>query len=226
MKNRAATRYSGMVITDLDGTLLQSDRTISAFDLSTLKNLKKRQVLRVIATGRNLYSSFSVLPPDFPIDMLVFSTGAGILDWQKKEILISYSMNQSEIEIVFHFLYANGFDFMVQKAIPDNHFFYYFRQSGFNPDFDRRCEHYKSFAVSGDPVNFSMESATQFIVIEPPAGKKGVYEKIRDSLPAMRVIRTTSPLDHSSLWIEIFPNYVSKSRAGIWLSKTFGIDRK
>jgi hypothetical protein len=40
------------------------------------------------------------------------------------------------------------------------------------------------------------------------------------------VIRTTSPLDGRSTWIEIFPTTVSKSLTAAWLADTLGIDQQ
>jgi hypothetical protein len=40
------------------------------------------------------------------------------------------------------------------------------------------------------------------------------------------VIRTTSPLDHRSTWIEVFPADVSKSRTTGWLAGRLGVPRE
>ena len=44
-----------MVITDLDGTLLNRERKVSDRDAATLRRCAERGIVRVIATGRNLY---------------------------------------------------------------------------------------------------------------------------------------------------------------------------
>ena len=78
-----------MVVTDLDGTLIRSDRTFADDDLEALRVLGSEGIVRVIATGRSLYSARLVLDPEFPIDYLIFSTGAGILEWQSQTLILS-----------------------------------------------------------------------------------------------------------------------------------------
>ena len=69
-----------MVVTDLDGTLLQTDHTISPEDTETLIELGCLDVCRVAATGRNLFKVRQVLTPETPFDYVIFSSSAGIMD--------------------------------------------------------------------------------------------------------------------------------------------------
>ena len=50
-------------------------------------------------------------------------------------------------------------------------------------------------------------------------------DQVASLLPDLTVIRTTSPLDHRSTWIEVFPREVSKSQAAAWLAARHGIRR-
>jgi len=45
------------------------------------------------------------------------------------------------------------------------------------------------------------------------------------SLADMKLIRTTSPLDGKSFWLEIFPHDVSKACAAEWLRRRLGYTR-
>ena len=62
-----------LVASDLDGTLLNMDKTVSADDFSTLNSLGDKNIYRVIATGRTLFSLKEVITKDFPIDYIIFS---------------------------------------------------------------------------------------------------------------------------------------------------------
>jgi len=67
-----------MIITDLDGTLLTRERTVSNNDINTLVDLGKLNIPRIIATGRSVLSAKRVLSDNFPIDFLIFLlTGKG-----------------------------------------------------------------------------------------------------------------------------------------------------
>ena len=75
------------IITDLDGTILPQGENISTSTLHTLEQLGAEGIIRIIATGRTLFAARKFLPDNFPIDYLVFSSGAGIMRWRDKKSL-------------------------------------------------------------------------------------------------------------------------------------------
>ena len=85
-----------ILITDLDGTLLNQERKVSPADRDALQRCPDHGIVRVVATGRNLYSAHKVLTPDFPIDYLIFSSGAGLVDWPRQELLLARSFTAAE----------------------------------------------------------------------------------------------------------------------------------
>lgn len=211
-----------MVVTDLDGTLLNSDRKISVDDLDTLQRLGREGVCCVIATGRSLYSARKVLVENLPIDYLIFSSGAGILEWKSGTIIRSSSLAREEAEYAMRTLLALKLDFMIHEPIPDNHKFLYSRRGATNPDFERRCAIYKDFARPFDVTFNEREEVSQIVAIT--CSPDGVFERIQSELNQFSVIRTTSPLDGQSLWIEIFPQGVSKGQAADWLCRYVGVN--
>jgi Cof subfamily protein (haloacid dehalogenase superfamily) len=216
-----------MVITDLDGTLLNDNRLVSEANLETLYELGAGSVTRVIATGRNLYSLKKVIPEDFPIDYLIFSSGAGIMHWPTKQIEQTYHLEQPEIHAVMNYLHQNEFDFMIHHQIPHNHYFLFFDTERENPDFYRRIDHYRFFARQGDLTSVDMRRASQFLVIEP-SDRKGWerYVMLERELSQVKTIRTTSPLDSKSLWVELFQLSVSKGHAADYIASKLGIKRE
>jgi hydroxymethylpyrimidine pyrophosphatase-like HAD family hydrolase len=213
----------GMVVTDLDGTLFQSERRISARNYRTLEDLGSRRVLRVVATGRHLLSARRVLADGFPIDFLIFSSGAGILAWRSQKLLRSISMSEEEVASAFEAFSSRSLDFMVHRPIPHNHHFVYYSSGEGNPDFEARCALYREFAKPGRPGLLPMRKACQLLAIEPYFRSFSRYRQIKAQLPGLTVIRTTSPLDGKSRWLEIFPGRVSKALASRWLARTQGI---
>jgi hydroxymethylpyrimidine pyrophosphatase-like HAD family hydrolase len=209
-----------MVVTDLDGTLFQSNHRVSPRNLRTLEELGRDGVLRAIATGRNLYSARKALPEDFPVDYLLFSSGAGVMEWPGQRLLRAISMDPHQARRAFAVLAERGVDFMLHRPIPESHrFLYYKRGLRQNPDFEARLIVYAQFAVAGDIARLPDEPACQLVVVEPPEVQPSAYESLRAELSGFTVIRTTSPLDGCSRWIEIFPPQVSKSQAAAWLAR-------
>lgn len=212
-----------MVITDLDGTLLNNAQTVSTADYRTLLKLREQNILRVIATGRNLYSLRRVLPDDFPIDYVIFSCGSGILKWDTKEILRSHQIKAENVISISDFLIENDFDFTIHEPIPENHYFVFHSTGKNNPDFSRRIKLYEKFSkpISFSPHNFG--EASQVIAITPH--NLSLYHNLKDQFAEFKIIRTTSPLDGESLWIEFFPERVSKGHAAEWLCKQLAVKR-
>jgi hydroxymethylpyrimidine pyrophosphatase-like HAD family hydrolase len=216
-------KAKGMVVTDLDGTLFQKDHCISERNYQTLLDLGQRGIVRVIATGRHLYSAHKVLSLDFPIDFLLFSSGAGILAWPEQKLLFSASMTRQEVIPAFDALSRRSLDFMVHRPIPENHHFLYFSSGQFNPDFEARCRLYRDFAAPGQPQQVPPGDACQLVAIEPYFREVSYFDEIREELDRLTVVRTTSPLDGRSRWIEIFSRKVSKALAAIRITRELGI---
>ena len=91
-----------------------------------------------------------------------------------------------------------------------------------NFDFEKRIILYKPFAVS---LEEPPQKASQFVCILPPHGN-AEFDEIKKEIDFLKVIRATSPLDHESIWLEVFPKNVSKGHSAQWLCEKLGIDQK
>jgi Cof subfamily protein (haloacid dehalogenase superfamily) len=215
---------SGLFVCDFDGTLLRSDRSFSKADLEALRQLDAFGIVRVIATGRSIYSLNTVSISELPVDFIIFSSGAGVTRHPGGQIIRKVSLEAREVSRAIAILRADDLDFMVHRPIPDNHVFGYFESTPANADFRRRIDLYSQFAFPLDEVSDGFGAATQLLAILPPAGRPQIIETIRKKLPDFNIIQTTSPLDGQSTWIEIFPATVSKGLTVAWLTAEFDID--
>lgn len=213
----------GSVVTDLDGTLLGPSRTICAADRQTLIELGDRGVLRVVATGRSLFSARTVLGADLPIDFLIHSSGAGTLSWPDQRPVRALHMAPPSALRLARELWDRDLDFMIHRAIPDNHRFAFRRSSRANADFERRLSQYSAHAEPlREPLQIA-ETMCQALVIES-APRADLYVQLTEALPEWSVLRATSPLDGCSTWVEIFPHGVCKSAAAGWLRDARGLN--
>lgn len=210
------------IITDLDGTILPRGGTISEATISILEKLGKKGVLRIIATGRNLYAARKILTGDFPIDYLVFSSGAGIMRWQDKQMIYDRHLTLPETRKIAENLWNYNINFTIQKAIPENHHFYYTDIYPIHPDYQKRIDTYKGF---GTPISCSDDirtNTTQFVMIVDALQLKLVTQ-IREELSGYSIVRSTSPVDNQAIWIEIFPQGVNKGTTCSQLLAQLGI---
>jgi len=220
---KKSERGRRMVVTDLDGTLYRSDRTFSATDLAALTELGRKGVLRVVATGRSLYSLGRAVGPEFPVDYVIFSSGAGVARHPGWEIVKKAHLCPEQVDRATGVFLDADLDFMIHLPIPENHGFAYHRAGGPNPDFEKRLTLYREVSrpLREPPLEFG--EATQLLAVVPGARAQSLLPALRGHLPDFNVIRTTSPLDGRSTWVEVFPPSVSKGRTAAWLAAGRGI---
>ena len=214
-----------LLVCDLDGTLLLRDRPFDSRDLALLQRLGDQGTIRAIATGRALATAMRVIPPDFPIDYLIFSSGAGVLEWHSQELLVSHTMHPDDVSRATRALMQLRLDFMIHAPIPDQHIFHYHRTGATNPDFERRLSRY---AADGRALQLDtpIASASQLLAVSPSGDPDEPYLKLCAGLKGLSIIPATSPLDGQSMWIEVFAPTVSKSQAAAWIARTHNIDRR
>jgi len=213
-----------ILVSDLDGTLHTKGRGFHQDDIFLLNRIGEHGGLRVIATGRSLYSAQKVLPDDFPMDYLAFSSGAGILCWRTKKLLHHYTMTANEVSDSIAALLDLNLDFMVHSPIPENHRFAYFSTGSHNPDFAERRWLYEEFSRPLHKPYASFGRACQIVSIayEDSSEHEQLFNSLQTRLKEQKIIRTTSPLDLSSLWLETLPAAVSKANAADWILQHIG----
>ena len=228
-----------MVVTDLDGTLLQSDSTISSEDRETLELLGELGICRVAATGRNPFKVRRALKPSDPFDYVICSSGAGIIDWQKQEVIRAINLPEALTSRLILYLISNKYNFKVSDKFPDNHNFFWWKDHEC-AEIDRYVEHHAKMGHSEEIVPGGIYNSSQLLLyfekqdnlVEKQASH---FDQVKDELlnqfPEISIIRTTSPLNENWLWMEIFPNGISKAHGiaeicdlkGIHQTETFGI---
>ncbi len=220
----AKNNIKAIAATDFDGTLYRSGFSVSPGTLETLKMLKERHILRVIVTGRSFYSLTGAVEEDFPVDYYILSSGSGVYSLTQKKLLYTTSMPAGEAQKTGELLLSLNCDFMVHETLPDNHLFSYHRSGKPNRDFEDRIHYYEDHGREIEDLLLLDRDISQFLVIEKPGSV--LFETLREKLDRCTVIRTTSPLDHESSWIEIFPKGTDKGSTLKWLADRYGVPRQ
>lgn len=131
-----------VIATDLDGTLLCSDTSISKENLAAIKQLYKKGIKIAVLTGRTFYEIPAELRSSGYIDYFVYSNGAGIDDSNKKTIYY-YPIEKDTARQIFDILnsyetfielYANKTPFVEKEKFSDEHFTYYKIDRDFIPE--------------------------------------------------------------------------------------------
>ena len=212
------------VFTDLDGTLLGPDQKLCARNRATLEHLATLGIVRVVVTGRSLFSCDRVLDDTFPIDILVTSSGAGIFSCRPRTLLRQFALDDAAMTHAVGVLETMQLDFMVHDLVPDNHRFCWYQHTTHNSDFAHRLTLYQGHHRPIEKLGKFDRTSTQLVAVSLPGDNGSALPYLKRELPRLTVVRTTSPLDHQSTWYEIFPNNVSKSSAAAWVCSAFNVD--
>lgn len=210
-------RFEGKLIcTDLDGTILRGDKTISHENLEAIEYFKSEGGYFTFITGRMPYFAhdmYNAIKPNAPIGCI---NGGGIYDYETKKYLHTITLNKEAMKLVRavdeslpHIgIQILAFDRMYFPK--DSEANVYFRKSTGMPLVVR---HYDDITepvakvVFGEHRNKEILELADFLAAQPLA-------------PEFSLIRSDSML------YEILPKGVSKGSALPILAKSLGIDMK
>jgi len=212
-----------IIITDLDGTLLNDNAVVSEVNRKKLIELAENKTIRVIATGRNLYSVKKVLPENFPIDYLIFSSGAGIFNWQTQELIFVRNISQEVVNKTVEIFNQFEISFAIHHPVPESHRFAYWLHEPTSSFFEHRLNLYADFAYLFNRGGFWEGDASQLLAILPP--DVTLFQSIKSKINYANVIRSTSPTDGIAIWLEIFHSEVSKGTGVEWLCKYLNVSQ-
>lgn len=217
-----------LVATDLDGTFLRNDKSISKENIDALYSLGEKGILRVIATGRNLKKTKEVIATDVPFDYIVFSSGAGVYDLKLDRLIYHQNLREEMVQQLADFLIARDLNFHLFKPVPENYKCWYYRGSvpcsEFESYFDFHQSHSEPLPVD-TPLN---SEACQFLVVFPNNLERFLKLKmeIETLFPEVKVVRTSSPLETGYIWMEIFHESVSKGNGVKFVCDTLQIEHE
>jgi Cof subfamily protein (haloacid dehalogenase superfamily) len=217
-----------LIATDLDGTFLKNDRSISARNIEALHILGSKNIYRVVATGRNMQKVHEVIHRDVPFDFIVYSSGAGIYDWKDNVHIYTRNMSgESANKLIEHFV-QKSYSFYAFAPAPDNHNLWYYRGLKDCKEFDLYLKSHNTFARSL-PDNYKTDNdICQFLLIIPE--DENIFSCLKSEIESIcgeiRVIRSSSPVTNGFIWVEVFHRSVSKGFGMDILCKLLAIHPK
>ena len=211
-----------LYVTDLDGTLLRSDETTSAFTNETINALAAKGMLFSYATARSYVTAQKVTRGlDAHIPLIVYN-GAFVIDHGTGEIMISNFFGQ-EIQSVLRDLFAGGIHPIVYAFINGEEKFSYLQDSctwGMQDYINSR---------KGDRRENPVACAEELLrgeifyisCIDEPEKLAPFYEKYKDRYHTVY----QRDIYSGAYWLEIMPLAASKSHAIAQLKAHLGCDR-
>ncbi len=81
-----------LIVTDLDGTLLLPDKSVSARNLAAIRAAQQAGITVIAATGRSVVDMPLVLPPEIG-DLVICSNGAVVYNATRDEVLLERTVS-------------------------------------------------------------------------------------------------------------------------------------
>lgn len=214
-------KKTSLFATDLDGTLLRNDGTFSARDLAALETLRDRGCAVVLATGRSPLSLQRCLGKrKLPVDWYVLSSGAGILN-SVGEVTLSRTLAPDDTFAIHNAFADLGItDTSIQGTFPDAHILHWM-DGKHCLDFRKRLAYYRDFCRKIDCPEIS---STEVIGFVHPDQAEQVISALSEAFRGKySIVRATSPIDHYTVWVEVFAQGVNKASACDTIRKELGI---
>jgi Cof subfamily protein (haloacid dehalogenase superfamily) len=201
-----------LVATDLDGTFLKNDHTISPENLEALHQLGIKQIIRVVATGRNLLKVTEVIPREVPFDYIVYSSGAGIFNWREQEHIFQQNISHEAAGLLTDHFRIRDYNFYMFAPAPGNHRLWYHKGKQECGEFNRYLEFHRSYSEPVPETGIPGNGICQFLLIIPENDMsfENLKNEIEEQCNEIRVIRSSSPVTKGYIWVEVFHSNVSK----------------
>lgn len=211
-----------LYVSDLDGTLLRPDETLSPFTIQTINNLVEKGMLFSYATARSIVTAARVtngLTTQFPV---IVHNGAFIRRPDTGELLASsffgtkFSMVLKDLlsHNIYPIVYSlnegqEKYRYLVEKSTP-----------GMRSFLNTRRGDPREVPVH-DPRALFQGKPYYITCIDEPEKLIPLYEKYKDQLRCILYREIYS----GDLWLEIMPKDVSKANAIRRLKKILGCER-
>ena len=220
-----------LYITDLDGTLLRPDATLSEKSVEILNRLMRQGANFTVATARSFSTTIQILKPLNLVLPIAMMNGVTIYDLASKKYLDIKNMHHSSALAVDICLKANGvsaFMFTIENNILHTYY------DVLTPQMTKYKEYRsKFFGKKFSQVEALSNLCDENVVYFSTLGKKEYLEKVIPGLKQIDGIKFEFYRDVYSdtvwfeeLWyLEIFDSTASKKSAVEFMRSHFGFDK-
>ncbi len=216
-----------LYVSDLDGTLLNSNKVVSNYSKNILNNLIKKGVLFTVATARtpgtinDLLSGLNISIP------AVLMNGVIIYDMKNKEYLDFKDINKEAIKQILNIVEINNKNIFLY-TIEENKLNVYYK----NLDLEFDNNYYKERVVSKYKTFIEIDSyrtiseekdVVNIVIMDKPSVIKEIYNQIKD-IKGIYVNYSQDIYDKECYFLEIHSDLASKARGIKELSKYIKYD--
>ena len=222
-RDRAACSDKTLYISDLDGTLLRLDETVSAFTAETVNRLEAEGILFSYATARSYLTASKVTAGITARLPVIVYNGAFIIDSGMRAILSSTYFTEAEAEEIEGILLRSQIFPLVYSILNEEEKFTYYEDCvtpGMRFFLDRRKTDTRRRPVPRtEPLR--MGRVFYFSCIDSEEKLRPVYGMLKGRFHCI----FQRDLYSGAQWLEILPEDATKAHAARRLKNLLGADR-
>ncbi len=212
-----------LYVSDLDGTLLRRDETISPFTAETINRLVEAGMLFSYATARSYLTASKVAAGITARIPVIVYNGAFIVDSQTQAVLLSNYFTEEEAAAIQAALFQNGVAPIVYSVLDGAEKFTYYEDSvtsGMRFFLDSRKKDVRNRPVTRQEA-LCAGSVFYFCCIDEEEKLQPVYALLKDRYHCIfqRDLYSGEP------WLEILPKGATKANAALQLKGLLGASR-
>lgn len=210
---RDGAQNAGIVFSDIDGTLLNSDHQVTPLTREAICGVQRRGVPFVIVTARGITGTYPVLEQNGISCAVVCYSGGVILD-EERRVIFHEGLSKAEAQEVADFCEAEGFD-MAWSA--------YSFEDWVSPDVgDPRVKLEERIVMAtsreGTIASIEGDEVHKILCFCNPDATDEIERRLRERFPGHSIARS------SSILIEVMRGGTSKARAVRTLCEIWGVD--
>lgn len=212
-----------LYLSDLDGTLLRSDLTLSAYTCRVIDDIVGRCIPFAFATARSRTTALKVTKGiSVPLPIIAYN-GAFIVDTKTGRIIHKTAFTSEEAQEIYSVYRSFGLSPIVYRLAGGRERFSYDDSSvnRLTRDFiESRGEDPRKDPLTGDSEILEGEPF-YFNCIGEESALRGAYEKLRGKYEVLYY----DDIYSKERWLEIMPKGATKASAALRLRELLGCDR-
>ena len=204
-----------LIATDLDGTLLRNDKTISERTKKILKNYMEKDGKLVLSTGRAYFGTEWVADELGVKGIVITYNGARIYDREREEMIYHAPLEEDIVKKVIEISHLNKI-----------HLNLYQGDDWFVECRDTQESQYYTKACGKEPVEKSFYDFDNYFMTKALfIGEKEVLEELKEELRKKLGDKVHLTYSHST-YLEVLNREVNKGAALKRVAEYYGIDRE
>ena len=209
-----------LYLSDLDGTLLKGDQTLSEFTKSTVASLTGKGMIFSYATARS-YATSSIVAKGLPesIPVIVYN-GTFILENGSRQMLLSNRFLKEDAIRILQILTSGGIFPIVYSFIDGNEKFSYVPHESTTAFLDTRRGDGRDRPVTQN-CDLCVGEIFHFSCIDEPEKLIPLYEKLKAEFTCVYYKESYG----GKWWLEVHPKDATKANAALKLKEFLGCEK-